>query len=83
MSTEHTAVEIAYAAQRLLEAVRIAEEIFEGHDARLLAVDGPGLHIQLWLNGQVLAAFAGDHPVEVADAVASFLIHLTTRAIEE
>ena len=83
MSVEHTKAEIAYAAQRLLETIRVAEEVFEGHDARLHAVDGPGLHIQLRLNGKVLAGFAGDHPVEVADAVASFLIHVTTRIIEE
>lgn len=80
---DHTKAEISYAAQRLLETLNSLEEVFEGHDARLHAVDGPGLHIQLMLNGQVLAGFAGDHPVEVADAVASFLIHLTTRAVEE
>ena len=83
MSVEHDQADIAYAAHRLIESMHTAEEVFEGHDTKLLAVDGPGLHIQLWLDGRVLASFAGDHPVEVADAVASFLIHLTTRAIEE
>jgi hypothetical protein len=83
MSTEHTQAEIAYATHRLLEAMHTAEEVFAGHQTQLRAVDGPGLHIQLLLNGKVLASFAGDHPVEVADAVASFLIHVTTRTIEE
>ncbi len=83
MPVEHTKLEIAYATQRLVESMHVAEEIFEGHDTMLRAVDGPGLHIQLLLNGKVLAGFAGDHPVEVADAVASFLLHLTTRSEEE
>jgi diadenosine tetraphosphatase ApaH/serine/threonine PP2A family protein phosphatase len=83
MAAEPTQADIAYATHRLLESMHVAEEVFEGHETQLLAVDGPGLHIQLWLNGQVLASFAGDHPVEVADAVASFLIHVTTRHIEE
>jgi hypothetical protein len=83
MPAEHTKAEIAYATHRLLEAIHTAEEVFEGHSTQLRAVDGPGLHIQLLLNGKVLASFAGDHPVEVADAVSAFLIHVTTRIIEE
>lgn len=75
--------EIAIASHRLLEAGRMAQELFDPLRVRLRAEDTPEFRVTIMLDGRPLAALSGEHVVEVADAVASFLIHLTTRSITE
>lgn len=75
--------EIAIASHRLLEAGRMAQELFDPLVVRMRAEDTPLFRVTILLDGRPLAALAGDEVVDVADAVASFIIHLTTRVIDE
>ena len=75
--------EIALASHRLIEAGRMAQELFEPLSVRFRAEDTPQFRVTILLDGKPLAALAGEHVVEVADAVAAFVIHLSTRAIDE
>ena len=75
--------ELQIASRRLLEAGRSAQDLFDEHKVRLLVADDRGFEVKLLLNGKPLASFLGDSPMEVSDAVASFVIHLATRPLEE
>lgn len=76
-------IELQIASRRLLEAGRSAQDLFNEHKVRLFIVDDRGFEVRLLLDGKPLASFLGDNPMEVSDAVASFVIHLATRPIEE
>jgi hypothetical protein len=75
--------ELALATHRLLDAGRMAQELFQPLPVRLHADDETQFRVTITVDGCFLAAMAGEHVVEVADGVAAFIIHLTTRSIDE
>jgi len=75
--------EIALAERRLLDAGRMAQGIFDEYAVRLMVDTDRIFRVTLLLDARPLASVAGDDAVDVADAMASFVIHLTTRAIDE
>jgi hypothetical protein len=75
--------ELALAERRLLDAGRMAQTIFEEHAVRLMVDTDRSFRVTLLLDARPLASVAGDDAVDVADAMASFVIHLSTRAIDE
>ena len=75
--------EIALAERRLLDAGRMAQGIFDEYAVRLMVDTDRIFRVTLLLDARPLASVAGDDAVDVADAMASFVIHLTTRSINE
>ena len=76
-------MEREYAAQRMYESAVTAGEMFEDCTVRLVVGDKPMFTISLQIDGREVARFSGDHPVDVADGLSSFLVHLQTRSINE
>jgi hypothetical protein len=75
--------EIAMASHRLLEAGRHAQQVFDPLKVRFYLTVEDGFAVSILLDNVLLAGFKGDQAMEVSDAVASFVIHLVTRVIEE
>lgn len=75
--------ELALATHRLLDAGRMAQELFKPLPVRLRADDENQFRVTIVVDEHHLASLQGEDVVDVADAVASFVIHLTTRAIDE
>ena len=75
--------EIAMASHRLLEAGRHAQQVFDPLKVRFYLTVDDGFAVSILLDNVLLAGFKGDQAMEVSDAVASFVIHLVTRVIEE
>ena len=75
-------LELEYAASRLLKAGRAAQSLLEPCRVKLFTA----LHastIVLIVDDIPVATFGPGHPVECADALYSFIIHLTTRVHAE
>ena len=75
--------EIAMASHRLMEAGRHAQQLFDPVKVRFYVTDDDGFEVSILLNNVLLAGFKGEQAMEVSDAVASFVIHLVTRIIQE
>ena len=75
--------EIAMASHRLLEAGRHAQQVFDPLKVRFYLTVEDGFAVSILLDNVLLAGFKGDQAMEVSDAVASFVIHLVTRVIQE
>ena len=71
------------ASHRLLEAGRHAQQVFDPLKVRFYLTVEDGFAVSILLDNVLLAGFKGDQAMEVSDAVASFVIHLVTRVIEE
>ena len=74
--------EFQLASRRLLEVGRVAQETFSDASVRLVVDDTNEFRVTLMLDGGPLVTVQGDNPMEVSDALASFLIHLITRPIK-
>ena len=75
--------EIAMASHRLMEAGKQAQQLFDPLKVRFYVTDDDGFEVSILLDNTMLAGFKGEQAMEVSDAVASFVIHLVTRVIEE
>ena len=76
-------MEREYAAKLLLTSTNTVREMFDGCKVRMEVTEDELFTIDLMVDGRRVALFAGDNAVEVCDALSTFLVHLTTRNINE
>jgi hypothetical protein len=75
-------LDLQFAAARLLEAGTAAEELLRPCKVSLRTMQHAET-ITLVVDNREVATFGPGHPVECADALYSFITHLTTRIIAE
>ena len=79
---QHDQLTVEMAVARLMDAGQAARSLLKPCTVRLHIAEG-ATTVSLLVDGARIATFGPGHPVECADALHSFIIHLTTRVNAE
>ena len=75
---QHDQLTVEMAVARLMEAGNAARSLLKPCTVRIHIAEG-ATAASLLVDGSKIATFGPGHPVECADALHAFIIHLTTR----